>query len=79
LERLETEVDGAAIGRITTAGVITEYPVGSRPFGITNGPDGALWFTKDFDNKIGRITIAGGGLAGNLGMYAGLRDSADIR
>ena len=35
-----------AIGRITTAGVITEFPIaaGEAPSGITSGPDGALWF-----------------------------------
>ncbi len=36
-----------AIGRITTAGVITEFPVpnGSSPTTLTTGPDGALWYT----------------------------------
>ena len=49
------------IGRITTAGVITEYSATSNsdPFGITAGPDGALWFTETFNGKIGRITTAG--------------------
>jgi virginiamycin B lyase len=51
------------IGRITTAGVITnEYEVpgpGSSPDGITSGPDGALWFTEYGSNEIGRITTAG--------------------
>lgn len=48
------------IGRITTAGVITEFsvPAGSRPTDITVGPDGALWFTE-FNSKLGRITTAG--------------------
>ena len=52
------------IGRITTAGVITEFPLptkGSAPNGITVGPDGALWFTEKSEptGKIGRITTAG--------------------
>ncbi len=51
------------IGRITTAGVITEYPIptaASSPFQITAGPDGALWFTEGNSvGKIGRITTAG--------------------
>jgi len=53
-----TEYDN--IGRITTAGVITEYNVlnGGSPFWITAGPDGALWFTQGVE-KIGRITTAG--------------------
>lgn len=45
------------IGRITTRGTISEYPLppGSRPFGITPGPDGAMWFAQD-NGSIGRIT-----------------------
>lgn len=52
----------AKIGRITTAGVVTEFPLpdpGSSPNGITAGPDGALWFAEYSVNKIGRITTAG--------------------
>src|SRR5262249_14625400 len=59
------------IGRMTTAGVITEFPLPERTqctpppcgqvFGITTGPDGALWFTQiDFTEiGIGRITTDG--------------------
>jgi virginiamycin B lyase len=50
------------IGRITTAGAISSYPIPtsiSEPFGIAPGPDGALWFTESNGNKIGRITTAG--------------------
>jgi len=48
------------IGRITTAGVITEFPIGNVSSGITTGPDGALWFTEQGSpSKIGRITTAG--------------------
>jgi streptogramin lyase len=50
------------IGRITTAGVVTEFPIptpNSGPEGITSGPDGALWFTEYQANQIGRITTAG--------------------
>src|SRR5207244_2969742 len=54
---------GNKIGRITTAGVITnEFTVptaGSGPTGITLGPDGALWFTEQFGDQVGRITTAG--------------------
>jgi virginiamycin B lyase len=50
-----------AIGRITTSGAVTEYPLSpsSSPFGITAGPDGALWFTDGAENAIGRITTSG--------------------
>jgi uncharacterized protein (TIGR03437 family) len=49
------------IGRITTSGTITEYPLpqaGNLPFAIAAGPDGALWFT-DFLGQIERITTSG--------------------
>ena len=59
-----TEYEGNKIGRITTAGVITEFPVptpNSFPEDIAIGPDGALWFTESGAeaNRIGRITAAG--------------------
>lgn len=49
------------IGRITTAGVITEYPAISPvgPDQITRGPDGAMWFTTNDGEQIGRITTTG--------------------
>jgi streptogramin lyase len=50
------------IGRITTAGVVTEFPVptaNSEPSAITAGPDGNLWFTEVTGNRIGRITPGG--------------------
>jgi virginiamycin B lyase len=57
------------IGRITTAGVVTEFPlppdpslpvgVQLEPTGIAAGPDGALWFTLQGANKLGRITTGG--------------------
>jgi virginiamycin B lyase len=56
------------IGRITTAGLITEFPVTpldptssgvANISGIASGPDGNLWFTESGANKIGRITTAG--------------------
>jgi streptogramin lyase len=55
-----TESNG--IGRITTAGVVTEYPVvtGScDPGGIAAGPDGNIWFTLPCQGKVGRITPSG--------------------
>jgi len=51
------------IARITTAGVITEFPVptpGGGPIGITAGPDGALWFTEFDGQKIGRLQLLAG-------------------
>jgi virginiamycin B lyase len=50
------------IGRITTAGVITEYSdtTFGGPLWIVAGPDGALWFTEENADpqQIGRITTA---------------------
>jgi streptogramin lyase len=58
-----TELQSNQIGRITTAGVTTEYPLlvtsGSEPEAITAGPDGAMWFTQRAGETIGRITMAG--------------------
>jgi streptogramin lyase len=47
----------------------TEYKVttaNSQPNSITAGPDGALWFTEPNAHKIGRITTAINGTAGNV-------------
>jgi virginiamycin B lyase len=51
-----TEAAGR-IGRITTDGAITEFPIkgGGVLHAITTGPDGALWFTNFTSKKIGRI------------------------
>jgi hypothetical protein len=57
-----TEANAPNIGRITTAGTITEYPLPSGTTGvqgITAGPDGALWFALQDENAIGRMTTAG--------------------
>jgi virginiamycin B lyase len=51
----------SGIGRITTSGEITEYPIGEPvgPVWITSGSDGALWFTEAGGSSIGRITTDG--------------------
>ena len=49
----------AAIGRITPAGAATEYPLpggATDPFGLTVGPDAAIWFAQAVGNSIGRST-----------------------
>jgi len=50
-----------AIGRITPAGIITEFPLLSISSGgqIVEGADHAMWFTQPRGNAIGRITHAG--------------------
>ncbi len=56
-----TESAANKIGRVTPAGVVTEYSLSPNtvPSGITAGPDGNLRFTELQANKIGRITMAG--------------------
>jgi hypothetical protein len=56
-----TEAAAGRIGRITTAGLITEFSSGisgsSEPRDIVRGPDGNLWFTMSgLPGSIGRIT-----------------------
>ena len=49
------------IGRLTPAGQLTEFPLPTpfnRPYAITTGADGNVWFTED-GSKIGRVTPAG--------------------
>ena len=35
------------------------WPTASRPYGITTGPDGALWFTLVHSGQIGRLVPGG--------------------
>ena len=57
--RLQPGVDG--MGNPSFSG-LTEYPLpnaNSQPFRITTGADGALWFTENNANRIGRLTTTG--------------------
>lgn len=49
------------IGRITTAGAITEYPVSANSFpqGIVAPSDGNIWFTEPGRHAVGRLTPGG--------------------
>lgn len=57
-----TECGGAyIIGRITTAGAITEYSgpsASSSALNIAAGPDNAVWFTDPCNSEIGRVPVA---------------------
>jgi virginiamycin B lyase len=56
------EMAGNKVGRITPAGVVSEFTVptlAAVPWAITAGADGAMWFAEGASNKIGRITTAG--------------------
>ena len=56
---------GNTIGRITTNGKLSQFPIkgspSSQPVAIAAGPDGALWFTEDLSDRaqIGRLTLSG--------------------
>jgi streptogramin lyase len=50
---------GDEVVRVTTAGKVKHYTVGSGPAYICVGPDGALWFAEDGGLAIGRLTTAG--------------------
>jgi len=54
------ESTAGAIGRITTGGAYTQYPVfaaRSNPLDLTNGPDGNIWFVDSGAQKIGRLAL----------------------
>jgi streptogramin lyase len=53
------ETSPAAIGRITTAGAITEFPLpDGAPQDLVAGPDGALW-TTDYTGAVRRVATDG--------------------
>jgi len=59
-----TEFWSNRIGRMTPAGVLTEFPIptpDSAPRGIVTGPDGNLWFVESafLHTAIARMTTAG--------------------
>ncbi|MEQ4204233.1 hypothetical protein [Actinopolymorpha sp. B9G3] len=57
-----TMVRAGRIGRMTTTGEVTSYPLEpatGAPTVIVAGPDGALWFTEYQRHRIGRITTTG--------------------
>jgi len=58
------ELADRAVGRITPAGVVSEFPLPTAPGalgepasgGTTSGPDGNVWFTIPGSDKIGMIS-----------------------
>ncbi|MGC1379871.1 MAG: SMP-30/gluconolactonase/LRE family protein [Candidatus Baltobacteraceae bacterium] len=54
-------INTSKIGRITTAGWISEYsrhldPT-SEPTGIAHGPDGNMWFVEGMADRVGRVRL----------------------
>jgi virginiamycin B lyase len=78
---------GDSVGRISTSGVVTQYPIpfAANPGPLTAGPDGAIWFAgADFfgGNAIGRVTTSGqfseyGGKPGQIGQVLGITAGPD--
>src|SRR5206468_10829305 len=60
-----TEFGSDRVGRITPAGVITDFALaaGSGPTGIAAGPDGRIYFTEQTSDQIGRIDPLAGSAA----------------
>src|SRR6266542_683651 len=54
---------GLLLAGVGSGHTITEFSAGispgAGPLGITAGPDGNLWFTENYGNRIGRITPLG--------------------
>jgi virginiamycin B lyase len=79
--------EGSWIGRISTAGVVTQYPIpfAVNPGPLTAGPDGAIWFAGiniNGGNAIGRVTTSGVfseyfGQPGQIGQVLGLTAGPD--
>jgi virginiamycin B lyase len=71
----QTQAYGA-IGRITTAGMVSWFPgplFDTYPNNIASGPDGALWYTVvslGNPDAIGRLTTTGTSTQYSLGGYA---------
>ena len=55
---------GGTIGRITTTGVVTVYPIPATAdaLGIATGPDRAIWFADWSYGRIGRVPACGLGM-----------------
>jgi streptogramin lyase len=52
-----TEENASKVGRVTPAGVITEYalPTEGEPTAITQGPDGNMWVAEGPNGRIGQV------------------------
>jgi streptogramin lyase len=71
------------IGRITTAGALTEFPtIEGSPGSLTVGPDGNLWFILDtgyFPNQMGEIArITTSGALATFPFPAGYSDRSGL-
>jgi streptogramin lyase len=60
-------MDNGDIGRITPTGLVTTCTTGISGDieGLTAGPDESMWFAEYYEDRIGKITATGTGLASN--------------
>src|SRR5205823_5420508 len=66
---------GSGVGRVTPAGVITEFPItGVSPQGIAAGADGQIYFSENLlpsgQDAIGRVDLDGR-VTGDFPIHAG--------
>jgi streptogramin lyase len=66
------EFEATNIGRITAAGVVTQFPIHdfSEPRGITLGPEGDLWFTE-----VNNVPCEAGGCPSRVGRINPMTDA----
>lgn len=54
-----TDSEANQVGRVTSAGAVTRFPLAGEPTSITAGPGGALWITRDNANDVVKLSTAG--------------------
>jgi streptogramin lyase len=77
-----TNFDNDSIGRITPAGVVSNFvsagAVIDGPLGITAGPQGFMWFTAFNNSRIGLITMTGQMVIHDPSIYGAASGPVDI-
>jgi virginiamycin B lyase len=66
-----TEINGGEVGRITTAGILSQVPVPTATNSLESmlaGPDGALWFFDDTGSAGNLQRLTTGGTASSLAI-----------
>lgn len=48
-----------ALGHVDLAGVITMFPASDSPNGLSNGPDGNVWFSEGSNARLDHMTVTG--------------------
>lgn len=66
-----TEHNQNKVGRVSTGGSVSEFPIGSNPYLITSGPDANLWVGVSGANTVSRVTTSGVITAFSTGISSG--------